>query len=177
MMSRISRKHRKHGVTRGKGMPQNQMRTQSAGDADPYREMKAVSRQRLRLIWEMAQLGGPLKAEDARTVQVMREHPEYADLWSRLDTVSDTELERDGANPILHIMVHTTLENQLAANDPPVTGEVLKALVAQGLSRHEAAHRIGKVISEEIFGVLTNNRPFDPAGFERKLRELTRGAH
>jgi hypothetical protein len=34
---------------------------------------------------------------------------------------------------------YTQLEGQLAENTPPVTGEVL---MAQGLSRHEALHRM-----------------------------------
>ena len=72
----------------------------------------------------------------------------------------------------MHIMIHTTLENQLAENDPPVTGEVLEALLAQGLSRHEALHRMGGALVEEIFGVLQEGRPFDVAGYNRKLREL-----
>ena len=173
-MSKISRKHRRHSAVQGRRTPQTQGRTQPVGDTDPYREMKALSRLQLRLLWEKAELGAPLQGEDARAIQVMREHPEYAALWPRLDTVSDAELERDGVNPIMHIVIHNTLENQLANNDPPVTGEVLAALMAQGLSRHEAAHRIGGVLAEEIFGIVKNDRPFDPAGFERKLRELAR---
>ncbi len=173
-MSKAPRKRRKHGAAQGKRKPLNQRQTQPAKDTDSQRDLKTMTRRQLRLIWEMAQLGGPLKSEDARTVQVMREHPEYADLWPRLDTVSDAELERDGTNPILHIIIHTTLENQLADHTPPLTGEVMEILLAQGLSRHEAAHRIGKVILEEIFGVLTSDRPFNPVEFERKLRELTR---
>lgn len=173
-MSKISRKHRRHSAVQGRRTPQTQGRAQPAEDADASRDLKALTRLHLRLIWEMAQLGGPLNDEDAQTVRAMREHPEYAALWPRLDTISDAELERDGVNPIMHIVIHNTLENQLANNDPPVTGEVLAALMAQGLSRHEAAHRIGGVLAEEIFGIVKNDRPFDPAGFERKLRELAR---
>ena len=181
-MSKTSRKRRKHGAAQGRRtpqtrtpqmrMPQNQVKTQPARDEDPYQALKDATRLRLRLIWEMAQIGGPLNDEDARTVQMMREHPEYADLWPRLDAVSDAELEREGANPILHITIHTTLENQLAANDPPVTGEVLTALMAQGLSRHEAMHRMGAVLAELISNVMKNNRAFDEAWFERELRAL-----
>lgn len=173
-MSKTSRKHRRHSAVQGKRTPQTQGRTEPAGDADPSRDLKALTRLHLRLIWEVAQFGGPLNDEDAQTVRTMREHPEYAALWPRLDTISDAELERDGVNPIMHIVIHDTLENQLVNNDPPVTGEVLAALLAQGLSRHEALHRMGGVLAEEIFGIMKNDRPFDLAGFERKLRALTR---
>jgi hypothetical protein len=48
----------------------------------------------------------------------MREHSEYADLWERLDELSDAEIERDGTNPILHVRMHAAVENQIAQRDP-----------------------------------------------------------
>ena len=176
-MSKTTRKYKKHGTARGSRTRRTRrggVRAQPAGEADSSREMKTISRLHLRLLWESAQHGVPLEGEEARTVQVMREHPEYAALWPRLDELSDAELKQGGVDPMLHIMIHATLENQLAENDPPVTGEVLEALLAQGLSRHEALHRIGSVLTGEIFGVLKEGRPFDVAGYDRKLRELTR---
>ncbi|MCD6344368.1 MAG: DUF1841 family protein [Anaerolineae bacterium] len=174
-MSKTTRKYKKHGTARGNRTRRGGGRAQPAGEADLYREMKVMSRSHLRQLWESAQHGMPLEGEAARTVQVMREHPEYAALWPRLDELADAELEQDGVDPLLHIMIHTTLENQLAENNPPVTGEVLEALLAQGLSRHEALHRMGSVLVEEIFGVLQEGRPFDAAGYDRELRKLTRG--
>jgi hypothetical protein len=44
---------------------------------DIYREMKDLTRQRLRLIWEMAQMGVVPDDEDAVLIQALREHPEY----------------------------------------------------------------------------------------------------
>jgi hypothetical protein len=72
----------------------------------------------LRLTWELAQLGGPLTADQTRTVAIMREHPEYADLWSRLDRMSDAAIERDGSNPIVHITMHGMVEDQIAVGKP-----------------------------------------------------------
>lgn len=80
-------------------------------DADPYREMKALTRQHMRLVWEGAQLGIPLAGEKARLVSVMRELPEYSDLWGRLDELPDEEIERDDVNPILHVTIHSIKED------------------------------------------------------------------
>ncbi|MEA3396353.1 MAG: DUF1841 family protein [Chloroflexota bacterium] len=173
-MSKTTRKYRKHGAARGSRTRRDRVRMQPAGKVDPYQAMKAVSRSHLRQLWESDQHGEPLEGEEARMVQVMREHPEYAALWPRLDELTDAELEQGGVNPLMHIMIHTTLENQLAENNPPATGEALEALMAQGLSRHEALHRMGGVLTDEIFGVLQEGRPFDAAGYDRKLRELTK---
>ena len=141
---------------------------------DVHRDLKALTRQRIRLTWEIAQLGGPLSDEDARLVEVMRGHPEYADLWGRLDRLSDEQIERDGVNPILHLTIHQTIENQIAGGEPEQTGRTVEALMRQGLSRHEAIHRIGEVLADEIWHILSENRPFDEAGFVRKLRQIAK---
>ena len=143
-------------------------------EADPYQELKALSRQRMRLIWEMAQLGGPLEDEDARLVKAMREHREYVDLWSRLDDLPDEEIERDGVNPIMHVTIHQTIENQIAGGEPQAVRQVVEALMQQGLSRHEAIHRVGSVLAEEIWHILKDKRPFDEPGYVRKLRRLVK---
>ena len=139
---------------------------------DIYREMKDLSRQRLRLIWEMAQMGEILDDEDAVMVEALREHPEYYGVWDRVDELSDEELIQDGVNPILHVTIHQTVENQLAAKDPPVVHETLERLMRSGLSRHEAIHAIGSVLSVEIWEILKEERPFDEERYERELRQL-----
>lgn len=139
---------------------------------DPYREMKALTRRRIRLVWEIALLGGHLEDEDARLVQAMRDHPEYADLWGRLDELSDEQIERDGTNPIMHVHIHQLIENQIAGGEPKEVGQTVEELMRRGLSRHEAIHRVGTVLSAEIWHVLKDNRPFDEQGVARKLQRL-----
>jgi hypothetical protein len=143
---------------------------------NPYEELKGLTRQRADLIWKAAQMDEPLSDEDARLVQAMRDHPEYADLWGRLGELSDEQIQRDGTNPILHITIHQTLENQIAIGKPKETTQTVEALMQQGLSRHEAIHRVGTVLAEEIFHILKHERPFDEAGFVRKLQRLVKPA-
>jgi hypothetical protein len=143
-------------------------------EPDPYRELRGLTRRHIRLVWEGAQSGAPLSDEDARLVQVMREHPEYTDLWGRLDELSDEELERTGTNPIAHIIVHQTIENQIAGGEPREVRRVVKKLMRQGLSRHEAIHRVGSVLAGEIYYILKGDRPFDESGYVRQLRQLVR---
>jgi len=137
-----------------------------------YRELKSLTRQRLRLVWEMAQMEMALDDEDAVTVKALREHPEYYEVWDRVDELSDEELIQDGVNPILHVTFHQIVENQLAAKDPPVVHETLERLMRSGLSRHEAIHAIGSVLSVEIWEILKEDRPFDEERYERGLRQL-----
>jgi len=141
-------------------------------EKDSIAELKSLNHQRIRVAWQLAQMGGTLSDEDRGMVAVMAEHPEYADLWDRLDQLSDAEIERDGTNPILHITIHQTVENQIAIGDPPETAQTVEALVQAGLSRHEAVHRVGSVVMEEVWHVMREKRPFDRPRFVGRLREL-----
>ena len=135
-------------------------------------QLKSFTRYRTRQIWEAAQFGGSLSDENARLVQAMRDHPEYADLWDHLDELPDEQIERDGTNPIAHIHIHVAIENQIASGTPQETGETVEALMRQGLSRHEAIHRVGAVLAEEIYHILKDKRPYDQAGFVHQIKQL-----
>ena len=141
---------------------------------DPYGEFKGLTRHRTRLIWQKANLGGPLSDEDARLAQAMRDHPEHADLWGHLDELSDEQVERDGTNPVAHVNIHVAVESQIANGEPKGTAETVEALMRQGLSRHEAIHAVGTVLTDEIYHILKDKRPFDEAGFVRKLKQLVK---
>ena len=138
-------------------------------------QLQSLTRQQMRLLWQLAQTGAPLEDEHARLIKIMREHPEYADLWGRLDELSDTEIERDGVNPILHVQMHAAVENQIALRDPDEVRVSLKALLRQGYDRHEAIHVIASALLEEIFPVLKEQHPFNEAHYLRKLRKLAHG--
>ena len=142
----------------------------------PYDEMKSLSRQRADLIWETGESGEILEDEEARLVQAMRDHPEYADLWGRLGELSDEQIQRDGTNPILHITIHQIIESQIVNGKPKETAQTVEALMQQGLDRHEAIHRVGAVMTDEIFHILKGIRPFDEARFVRKLGRLVKPA-
>ncbi len=63
-------------------------------------EMKQDTRRLLRLVWEMSGVDeSRLSHENWVLLEAMRMHPQYYDLWTRLDEVTDEELERDGSNP------------------------------------------------------------------------------
>jgi hypothetical protein len=71
-------------------------------DQDPTTQLKALTREHLRLVWQAAQLGGEqLNDDDRRTAEAMAEHSEYAHLWDRLDRLSDYMLARITSIPAL----------------------------------------------------------------------------
>lgn len=140
---------------------------------DPKFILRQTIREHIRSVWAKSDLNQPdLNNEDRVLLTVMQMHPEYYELWAKLDQVSDEEVERDGTNPILHIMIHHTLENQLVLVQPPEVVKTMERLLKRGKSRHEALHEIGSVLTQEIFDILKYDRPFNQQRYVKNLRRL-----
>jgi len=73
----------------------------------------------------------------------------------------------------LHAGIHAVVENQIAMAYAPVPATLAK-LVRQGLSRHEAIHAIGSVLSGEIWQLQQQGQSKWESGvYRRKLEKLT----
>ncbi len=137
--------------------------------------MREISQWRLRTIWELSgDDEAQLSDEEQGLLEAMRLHPEYYDLWDRLDEVSDEELKRDGTNPVLHVTFHQVIETQIADREPPKTAETLNRLMIQGTARHDAIHLIGAVFAEEFYGMLKQQCEFNTTRYIKKLGRLGR---
>jgi hypothetical protein len=104
----------------------------------------------------------------------MRQHTEWHPAWNRLDKISDAQLEQDGMNPVMHLIVHQTILNQINGDLPPVD-EIYQRLLAQGIDQHEAIHRIGAAFMEEFYRALKAERPFDETRYLVQLKQSVRG--
>ena len=54
----------------------------------------------------------------------------------------------------------------------PVPSTISK-LIRQGLSRHEAIHAIGAVLSEDLFEIMKNGQEHNIKKYRRRLDKLT----
>ena len=134
-------------------------------------EERRTIRGRLRAIWEADRAGSLLDGADAQMARLMHEHPQWQDRWERADVMSDEEFMAGQVNPSLHLVAHEIALNQING-ELPAAREIYDSLVARGIDSHEAIHRIGSLAMEEVYEVLKNQRPSDPARYERKLRAL-----
>jgi hypothetical protein len=80
----------------------------------------------------------------------------------------------DLPNITLHSAIHTIVENQLAENFPAAR-DAFERVRRQGLTRHEAIHAVGSVVTEHIWHLQREGAgESDPnIAYERLLRELT----
>ena len=71
-----------------------------------------------------------------------------------------------------HLLVHGMVEKQLLLGDPPQVRQALDRLMASGLSRHEAVHKIGEVVTREAMAMLRDGRELDAAAYAAGLEKL-----
>ena len=78
----------------------------------------------------------------------------------------------------LHAAIHVVVENQIALGEQAVI-DAMNRLQAEGLSRHDAVHAIGMVVSEHLFEILRteNDDPVNKATpYLDRLKQLTADA-
>ena len=146
-------------------------------DQDPTTKLKALTREHMRLVWQIAQMGGAqLNDDDRRTVQAMAEHSEYAHLWDRLDRLTDAEPTVDGTNPLLHITTHQVIENQIAAGDPPKSARSLTPWWAAAHLGTRQSIAPGWHSWMSSWHVMSERRPYDQARYRELLLALVKPA-
>ncbi|MBI2843614.1 MAG: DUF1841 family protein [Armatimonadetes bacterium] len=104
---------------------------------------------------------------------VWDEHPEYAE-WFGPDAANAASETEDGVNPRMHVYMHAVVERQIASNNPHEARDALKRLMSEGLSRHEAIHRIAEIISRHLWEMLRSQKKMDVARYRTDLLKLGR---
>ncbi len=89
-----------------------------------------------------------------------------------VDFVNKNENNIEEAAKRIHASIHVIVENQLALKSEP-TPKTYSRLRRQGLSRHEAIHAIGAVISEDMFEVMKGNKDQAFEKYKGHLEKLT----
>lgn len=70
----------------------------------------------------------------------------------RLEVVEDAiSAERGLPNRRLHATFHLIVENQAAMGDETPVAATLERLIGEGLSRHDAVHAVGSVLSTHVY--------------------------
>jgi hypothetical protein len=107
--------------------------------------------------------------EDELTFLIEAMHPELADALRRGGEMS---VGGEPFSPRLHVAMHQIVANQLLAGDPPETWQTVQRLAALGYDWHNIMHMIAGVVSEDVYYMVREKRPFDPVGYIGRLNEL-----
>ncbi len=137
--------------------------------------MQETNRARLYEIWLKVQAGELTQdREEANLGKAMLEHSEFHHIWNRLGNLKDDELVILGENPILHIISHSAIEEQIARDDPPELQKTLDVLLIHGVSRHEAIHAIAYEFMIELYKMMKTLRPFNQIAYKRRINKLAK---
>jgi len=77
------------------------------------------------------------------------------------------------ANKYLKETVLQVVDNQLRANDPPVTNATYKRLQTLGYTKQQAREAIASVLLEEVYDVLKSKEPYNEERYTARLNELS----
>ena len=144
-------------------------------EEEPENLLRSLSRQHMFEIWKRAKSRDfdGLSEEEARLAQVMLDHEEeffndfeFSDVTHERVYDPDTE-----ANPFLHIIIHSVLENQLAERDPIEVFQFYNAMRKKKCSHHNTIHLIGMILAPLLFGVLQKHMPFDLDTYKALLKK------
>ena len=76
------------------------------------------------------------------------------------------------ANLRLKKMVLEVVDNQIRANEPPITQITYRRLQALSYTNQQAKEKIAAVLLEEMYDVLKYNKPFDGERYTKSLESL-----
>lgn len=97
--------------------------------------------------------------ENERRLLIEAEHPELRRALK--EGRREIRIGRDIINPVLHIVMHEIVANQLWADDPPEVWATAQRLLADGYDRHEVLHMVASVVAGEVFEIMRQEQPHD----------------
>jgi len=143
-------------------------------DEETRKILQSLSRKEFHRIWEDLKSGKALEGEEKVIAHIMKQHPEFHQQFEMADVYADIDLQYDPdkeVDPFLHIAIHSIVENQLAAHDPPEVAEFFKRRKYKKETRHETSHMVGLLIMEQIFEIVKSRVPFDLDRYKRDLEK------
>ncbi len=101
------------------------------------------------------------------------DHPELRDLFLS-DSLPEEMLDDDGNvwNPRSHLDLHAVIERQIAMDEPRGIVGVAAQLEELKIDHHEIRHLIAGPLSEQIWHMLQEKRPFNERQYLRQLRAI-----
>lgn len=76
------------------------------------------------------------------------------------------------ANKYLKSTVLEVVDNQLQANEPPITKITFERLQASGYTKQQAKEKIAAVVLEEMYDILKKQEHFNEERYTENLKNL-----
>lgn len=134
-------------------------------------------RQAFMTAWVKSQSGEALEPLEAQIVEILRLHPEYQDLLEEPDATLDRDWlpEQGETNPFLHLGLHLAILEQLTIDRPAGIRKLHRNLATATGDVHEADHRVMACLSEALWRVQHDGKPFDEKAYLKCLKRAGGG--
>jgi hypothetical protein len=143
-------------MSRPPAAPRNSDRRQFVGEADVLAALGVT----------VEELADP----DVRSLVIRHEHPEFEDaLKNRLDEI---DVGDGPMNPRLHLAMHEIVATQMWDDSPPEVWETAVRLLDAGYERHEILHMLSRPVTDQVWGALHDEQPYDRERHVAALRAL-----
>ena len=120
--------------------------------------------------WRKRREGTPLEPLEALISDIVLEHPEYHRLLEDEDALDrDWTPEEGESNPFLHMAMHISIREQIAAERPIGIGSVMQRLEQRTGNRHEAEHLAAEALAELLWEAQRSGQPPDEQVYLERL--------
>jgi hypothetical protein len=126
-------------------------------------------------IWKKAtsDQSAKLKNDEKIIAEIMRQHPEYHNQFAMADKLADRAYDpNDATDPFIHLDIHLAIEGQLASGEPVDTEIFIEAMESKGISRHEAVHCAGMILTKTAHESVRKSGFFDWYRYKELLNKM-----
>ncbi|MBN1382293.1 MAG: DUF1841 family protein [Deltaproteobacteria bacterium] len=114
-----------------------------------------------------------LQSEEKSIAEIMLQHPEYHDQFAMADKLADREYDPNDVNdPFVHIDIHLAIQGQLDSGEPVDTEIFIETMEAKGISRHEAIHCAGMILTKTMHETVQKLGYFEVYKYKELLNRL-----
>jgi hypothetical protein len=124
--------------------------------------------------WQKRMQDQPLQPLERLVAQVIEQHPEYHRHLAEDQVQRDFAVEQGDTNPWLHMGMHITLGEQVAADRPAGIRERYQALVRETGDNHAAEHKMMDCLGLVLWEAQRDARNPDDAAYLACLQQLLR---
>lgn len=127
-------------------------------------------------VWEKANAGQALEPLEHLIANVIRDHPEYQPVLTRLETALGQEYtpEIGQTNPFLHMGMHIAIQEQLGSDRPAGMRAVYQRICRRLGDPHAAEHAMMECLGEILWEAQRNGQAPDERLYLQRLRRLAR---
>jgi Domain of unknown function (DUF1841) len=123
--------------------------------------------------WQKHKKSLPLEPLELQLITVIKEHPEYHELFDNFSNIdADFTPEMGATNPFLHMGMHLAIRDQVATNRPKGIQTLYKKLVKKSGDYLDAEHQMMEILGQTMWQAMRSNSQPDEQSYLEACKRL-----